>query len=275
MNNIYKFFSIDQFKDYIYKIQFNGWTPNFVVVHNTSSPTQALYKSWHNRPGWTNEQWLRNLASYYAGMGWQGCPHLFVGYDGINVLNDLTIHGTHSPSWNKFSWGVETVAEFDQEPFDDGVRTNLVAALAIMHSRIGLNPADFKLGVRGLHFHKEDVHTTHKDCPGKNLVKQDLINEVLAYMNKDEPIVHPHISEDVHTVDASYLTNGEMTSTEWLQHMLNVKCGTKLIEDGKMGDKTKQAVSNFQSRIANLKVDGIAGPITRLALKNYNLQIIK
>jgi hypothetical protein len=35
------------------------------------------------------QQWGKNLASYYTGMGWNGCPHLFVGYDKILVLNKL------------------------------------------------------------------------------------------------------------------------------------------------------------------------------------------
>jgi len=74
------------------------------------------------------------------------------------------------------------------------VKDNLIACLAILHSRIGLNPADFKLGVRGLHFHKEDVATTHKDCPGKNLIKADLVAAVVAHMNKDNPSnFHPSL----------------------------------------------------------------------------------
>lgn len=183
MQIVAKSFTIPEFEEYVKSIVFTGWKPQFVVVHNTSVPSQKLYKSWHDKPGWTIEQWLHNLAGYYRGLGWNGCPHLFVGYDKISVLNPLTIHGTHTPSWNKFTWGVETVAEFEQELFDNGVRTNLIAALGILHSRIGLNPVDFKLGVRGLHFHKEDKATTHRDCPGKNLVKADLVKAVNDYMH--------------------------------------------------------------------------------------------
>lgn len=198
MKIISKSFLISEFETYVKNLKFNGWTPNFVVVHNTSSPTQVLYKSWHDRPNWNMEQWGLNLANYYKGLGWSGCPHLFVGYDKILVLNDLTIHGTHTPSWNAFTWGVETAAEFETEPFDNGVKTNLIAVLSILHARVGLNPADFKLGVRGLHLHKEDKNTTHKNCPGKNLIKTDLVNSVVAYMNKDAPTNHPHIPEAMH-----------------------------------------------------------------------------
>lgn len=257
-------FSIIQFHNYVDGLVFNGWTPNFIVVHNTSSPTQKLYKGWHDRPNWTVEQWLKNLASYYSGLGWNGCPHLFVAYDHICVLNDLRYNGTHTPSWNKFSWGVETVAEFDSEPFDGGVKENLIAALGILHSRIGLNPADFKLGVRGLHFHKEDKATTHKDCPGKNLKKPELVKAVVDYMNTGEDS-HVHISETVQTAETHTLTNDELTSTTWLQMELN-KHGSSLVVDGVIGAKTKQAVKDYQQEIG-LKPDGIAGPITRLALK--------
>lgn len=270
MNLILKSFSIEEFDKYVGGLKFNGWTPNFIEVHNTSSPTQKLFKEWHSRPNWTWEQWLKNLASFYRGMGWSGCPHLFVGYDRIGVLNDLTVHGTHSPSWNKFSWGVETVAEFDNEPFDDGVRTNLVAALGILHSRIGLNPADYKLGVRGLHFHKEDAATTHKNCPGKNLVKKDLIEAVVKYMNLDGVDHHIHMTEAAHTADTAALTDEELLDAKWLQLNLNAKCNAALKVDGKIGDATKKAVKAFQTLMKLKIIDGIAGPVTRLALKNYN-----
>lgn len=265
MNIIGKKFTIEEFRQYVSELKFNGWTPNFVVVHNTSSPTKKLYDSWKDRKDWTGEQWQRNLASYYAGMGWNGCPHLFVADDYIYVLNSLTIHGTHTPSWNAFTWGVETVAEFESEAFDNGIRDNLIAALAILHERCGLNPADYKLGKSGLHFHKEDKATTHKTCPGKNMVKVDLVKAVVAAMNAEQPIEHVHIPEAVHTAPVSDLTIHELTDTFWLQTQLN-KYGAKLTVDRKMGPATKAAVKKFQMD-KGLHADGIAGPLTRAALK--------
>src|SRR5882757_3830748 len=183
MNVICKAFVIEEFKAYVDKVDLNSWKPKFPVVHNTSAPTQAQYKGWHSRPGWTPEQWGRNLVSYYSGLGWNGCPHLFVGYDKILVLNALNVHGTHTPSWNKISWGIETAAEFDNESFDDGVKTNLIAAVAILCSKAGFNPADFELGKSGIHFHKEDKGTTHQHCPGKNLNKANFVYDVVDYMH--------------------------------------------------------------------------------------------
>lgn len=265
MNLTCKVFTIEAFKTFVDDLQFNGWTPNFTVVHNTSSPDTDLFNKWLDRRDWAPEQWLRNLASYYAGMGWNGCPHLFVMPNGlIGVLNDLTRPGTHSPSWNKFSWGVETVGEFEDENFTGVIRDTLIAALGILHSRIGLNPADFKLGVRGLHFHKEDVGTTHKTCPGKNVVKSSLIASVVEYMNANEG-THIHVTEAAQLAPNVGLTLVELTSTIWLQQRLSVY-GFKVTADDKLGPKTIAAVREFQQKY-RLKVDGIAGPKTRSILK--------
>lgn len=274
MNLVIKSFTIEEFKNYVDTINLDAWKPKFPVVHNTSAPTQAQYKGWHSRPGWTPEQWGRNLASYYAGLGWNGCPHLFVGFDKILVLNSLNAHGTHTPSWNKISWGIEAAAEFDNEPFDDGVKTNLIAAIAILCHKAEFNPAEYQLGVSGIHFHKEDHGTTHTHCPGKNLVKADFVAAVVDYMNVNfgtkiiapafEP-VHVTIRDAVATADTNHMSIEELTSIKWVQVQLN-RLGEKLIVDGSVGKKTKEAVQRFQHKMW-LTADGIAGPVTRKVLK--------
>jgi peptidoglycan hydrolase-like protein with peptidoglycan-binding domain len=281
MLTIARTFSIEQFKLYVENLHFNGWTPKFVVVHNTGSPTKKLYREWETGPKKVSrEQWLKNLTSYYTNKGWRGCPHLFVGYDVISVLNPLTLPGTHTPSWNGFTWGVETVGDFNVEDYDPDTRRNLVAALGILHSRIGLNPQDFKLGVRGLHFHKEDKNTTHKDCPGKKLVKSQLVKDVLNYMGDTDVGSHEHISEKAQAADTSILTWDELTSISWVQVKLNAVIGAGLKVDGLLGPKTKEAVRKFQAIAVDddgdkLAVDGIAGPVTRKALKLSNIERIR
>jgi hypothetical protein len=173
----------DAFAKYVDGVTFNIWRPRFVVVHNTSAPDLKNYADWqtHKVPV-TDEQWARNLKGYYEGLGWSAGPHLFVTPKSIIVFSPLNARGTHTPSWNSISWGVETVGEFQRDPFDNGVRDNLVAALGILHAKAGLQPLPYELGVRGLHFHKEDKKTTHRTCPGKNMVKDDLIKRVQAYI---------------------------------------------------------------------------------------------
>lgn len=188
MNIVGKFVNLDGLATHVAGLHFNGWHPNFVVVHNTSSPTLANYAEWRAHPekhgNWTPEQWGRNLIGYYAGQGWHAGPHLFVCPDGILLFSPLTSPGVHSPSWNLRTWGVETVGEFESEPFDNGVADNLTGALAILHAAAKLDPAAYKLGVSGLHLHKEDPKTSHRNCPGKNIIKSDLVRDVQARMKQ-------------------------------------------------------------------------------------------
>jgi GH24 family phage-related lysozyme (muramidase) len=207
MNIVGKFVDLAGFAAHVEGLVFTVWTPQFVVVHNTSAPTLANYADWRAHPerhgNWTPEQWLKNLAGYYSGLGWNAGPHAFVCPDGVGLFTPFTQRGTHSPAWNSITWGIETVGEFETEPFDDGSKTNLIAVLGILHARIGLNPADYKFGVRGIHFHKEDPITTHKTCPGKNMVKADLVADVVAYMQATHPGGHAEIPIESHTASSA------------------------------------------------------------------------
>lgn len=199
-----KFVDLDGFQAHVDGLVFTGWQPAFVVVHNTSSPDLAIYADWRAHPerhgNWTPEQWGRNLASYYAGMGWSSGPHAFVCPDGILLFSPFTAPGTHSPAWNSRTWGIETVGEFQTETFEGTPsQTNLVAVLGILHARLGLNPADYKFGVRGLHFHKEDPVTTHKECPGRNMAKADLIAAVTNWIETNHAGEHQPIPAPVQT----------------------------------------------------------------------------
>jgi hypothetical protein len=174
--------SAADFDNYVRTLSFTAWRPQFIVVHNTSEPTRALYAQWQQRnPPVTMERWMDNLVGYYRDQQhWSAGPHLFVADDGIGLFTPLTGPGVHTPSWNHISWGVETVGEFETEAFDGATRDNLISALASLHSVAGLDPENYKLGVRGLHFHKEDKATTHQSCPGRKMIKSDLVADVAA-----------------------------------------------------------------------------------------------
>lgn len=276
MQVVARSFTHASFKTYLDGLKISNWA-KFIVVHNTSSPDIRLYtQDWMRRPPakWTPEIWLRNLVSYYTGMGWSGGPHLFIPpqEDTILVLNSLLVPGVHTPSWNQFSIGVETVGEFEREAFGDPTRHNLVAALAMLHEKLGLTPLPYALGQRGLHYHKEDHATTHRTCPGRNIGKTDLIHRVMLAMDMEPsaPAEDPH-THDVpvasQAADTAGMSIEELTSMKWLQAMLNRR-GTspKLTVDGVRGQKTKDAVVKFQIA-QHLIVDGVAGPVTRAVLK--------
>jgi hypothetical protein len=165
-----KGFTASEFETYVHGIELGEWKPEFIVLHNTSEPRIS---QWHTTPG---AQRMINLQSYYRDQqGWSAGPHLFVADDLIWVFTPLTVPGVHAPSWNEVSWGVEMVGEYEDEPFDFGsgavVRDNAVSALATLSVKAGLDSHSLRL-------HKEDPRTTHKECPGKNVDKADMIQRV-------------------------------------------------------------------------------------------------
>src|SRR3984893_12289995 len=189
---VVKSLTVDELEQHVDSLKMGVWRPRFVVVHNTSVPDRKTWDGWQARnPPITDEKLGHNLVSYYKGLGWRGCPHLVVTPASIITLNPLTMSGTHSPSWNSISWGVETVGEFERDPFSGSIKDNLVAALAILHAAAGLQLLPYQKGVRGLHFHKEDRKSTHKHCPGKKIVKEDLIAAVLAEIQRRHGGEHP------------------------------------------------------------------------------------
>ena len=261
-------FTHQGFVDYLKSISIPLWA-KFIVVHNTSEPDVALYQKWVQRGNPTPDQWLKNLTSFYAGKGWSGGPHLFIPPtpDTILVMNDLRRPGVHTPSWNRFSIGVETVGEFEREQFaGTPTEDNLVFALARLHEKLGINPLPYSLGESGLHFHKEDKATTHRTCPGHNMDKASLVSNVVKAMGgtvsePEQPVdTHLHVPIASQEADTHGMSVQELTSMKWLQTMLNRwKPGLSLTVDGVRGPRTDEAVRTFQQD-QGLTVDGIAGP---------------
>ena len=56
------------------------------------------------------------------------------------------------------------------------MRRNAVAALASLHAVLGLDPITLRL-------HKEDTCTKH-NCPGKHVVKTDVIKDIQALLKE-------------------------------------------------------------------------------------------
>jgi hypothetical protein len=165
----------------------------FVVVHNTGAPSLATYRGYAARKTpISDSQWLRNLEGYYRDkQKWKAGPHWFVTPNkaGLLAFTPSTVPGTHSPSWNSQSLGVEMVGDYQVEPFDAGVQRNVIALLAELHIWLRLDPNTIR-------FHREDVKTTHKDCPGKNVDKAKLIAAVRAKMDELQS-VKPAMALDV------------------------------------------------------------------------------
>ncbi len=163
-----KGFTPSAFDDYVHTLSFPVWRPQFVVLHNTAMPKLS---QWHSVSG---QQRMANLENFYKNQqNWSAGPHLFIADDLIWAFTPLNVQGVHSPSWNSRAWGVEMVGDYTAEPFSPAVRENVISALTSMHSLLGLDPNLLKL-------HKEDPATTHKDCPGSNVSKADIIQAILS-----------------------------------------------------------------------------------------------
>lgn len=260
---------VSEIPDILAGLQFSAsFHPKFAVLHNTDTPDIALYEKWVAAGKPTPEQWGRNLASYYAGLGWNSMPHGFVLPDGRILLGaPFNVQGTHTPSWNRFSIGIEMVGNFDRETFaGTPTEKTAVALFGELNKFFEWEPDHYVRGVQGIHFHKEDIATTHKNCPGKNAVKPKFVSDVVAYMGLKPSDDHSHVDVpvNVQTADTPTLTTDQMTSTTWLQERLNAH-GATITVDGLIGPATRNAVRVFQ-RAKGLDVDGIAGPLTRLAL---------
>ena len=165
----------DQFAARIAALNWSSWKPVGIVLHNTAAPTLAQWAE----SGPKHDARIKNLQSYYEGLGWHGGPHWFISRDWLNEFNNPLRRGTHSPSYNATHFGIEMVGDYAKEEFNSGdgakVRDNSVFAMAVLCRKFGWDPA------KVIKLHKEDPKTTH-DCPGKKVIKADIIARVKAIM---------------------------------------------------------------------------------------------
>jgi hypothetical protein len=166
--------SIDDLRAYIRSGNYNNWRPSNVVVHNTASPT--LYQWWNSVPP---AQRMENLQSYYENdMGWSSGPHCFIDGKSWWIMTDFWVKGVHSPSWNGTMLGFECVGDYDTESDETGMGAEV---MKMAHALVGEVCEYFGWDPNNLKFHKEDPATDH-DCPGRNMVKSEFIDDVEQYM---------------------------------------------------------------------------------------------
>ena len=179
-----KAFTLPELKNYINSLSFNDWKPSLIVWHNTALPTiQQWEKSYQDdikkglEPGITR---INNLESFFKNnQGWSSGPHFFVYKDKVWAFTPANKKGTHSPSWNGISIGIEMIADFSKEDDDSGtgllIKNNTIALTAMLCEKLGLRPESGEvinekpLKTTGTIFlHKQDPKTDH-DCPGRDI----------------------------------------------------------------------------------------------------------
>jgi N-acetylmuramoyl-L-alanine amidase len=163
-------FNPAEFQAYVSKLDFSFWRPEFIVLHHTMWPSLA---QWRKMPREARLKQIANFATFFGQKGWHAGPHLFIDDEAIWVFSPLTKPGVHTPSWNAVSIGIEMIGDYSSEPLDENVRENTVRAIAILDSAL-------KIKADTLHFHRDDPGNMDKDCPGKNVSKEDFITRVDA-----------------------------------------------------------------------------------------------
>lgn len=197
-------FDQEGFRQYVKAVNWPKWRPNKIVLHNTAAPSLAQWIKSANEdraknlvPGISR---IKSLETFFRdNQGWSGCPHLFIANDFIWVMNPLTAPGTHSPSWNSTSIGIECIGDFSKEDDDSGeglkVKQNAIFAMAILCDAIGLEPSNGEIlkgsAVGTIFLHKQDPKTTH-DCPGEDMARDKLamIQEAAELMSGGEHDAH-------------------------------------------------------------------------------------
>ena len=169
MEIVGKDLGIEQFALYVAKLDLSRWKPELVVVHHCAAPSLA------QRPNGFIPQHMQNLKEFYEGKGWSAGPHLFIDdRKQIWLFSPMDKKGVHAVSFNRNSWGIEMLGDYDSEDPTTGRGAEVIKttaqAVRVMLSKIG---KDFS----AIRFHREDPKTS-KTCPGKKISKDWFIEQV-------------------------------------------------------------------------------------------------
>ena len=167
---------------YLRTLRWTDWRPQGITLHNTAAPTLAQWAE----QGASHDARIRNLQSFYENeKGWHAGPHWFISRNFINWFSNPLLPGVHSRCWNATRFGIEMVGDYNSEEFNSGdgalVRDNAVFWIATLNNRFGFDAED-------LTFHVE-CHLDDHDCPGRNVVKSDVIARVKAKMRELRELV--------------------------------------------------------------------------------------
>ena len=170
----------ETFKQLIDKLDVSKiqWKPLFITLHNTAVPS---LKQWMTYSPETKAKWPQNLNNYYSNLGWHSSVHIVCTPDNIWNLCNLLQDGVHASCFNKTSFGIEMLGDFEKEEFNSGqglkVQNNAIEVVALLCNKFKWNPSDYKINEKGLHFHRECIKD-HHPCPGVKVDKAKLIAKI-------------------------------------------------------------------------------------------------
>ncbi len=192
----------DEFISYVLSKDFGAEPPDTIFLHHTWRPTVDQWrgrdsilamKAYYERQVWSDENGEEHE-------GWPAGPHLFVAEDGIWLFTDLARDGVGVRGQNHRSLHLEMVGDYDDALPSGKTWTNSVAALGVLHVRLGLDP-------KKLMFHR-DFST--KSCPGNAVSKEWAIPQLEAWLSafraqrglrsrvmaQAARLIYPHVNQD-------------------------------------------------------------------------------
>lgn len=171
------------FAEYVKSVRpLEDFTPDRVIIHNASTPNLDQRKG-----GFTAQQ-MKNLRDYYAGLGWRGGPHIFADDIGIWVFNPLNVRGTHSPSYNSRSFGIEHLGEYSRGADEHRAgRGKAVWENGLFAAHVLAEWRGIPIDSAHILLHREDPATTHA-CPGDRIEKLWVLDGIRAARNSSRQV---------------------------------------------------------------------------------------
>lgn len=166
--------SESQFVAYIEGLVMPDPLPTRIFLHHTWKPTKE---------SWNGASTIYAMKRYYEQQpwrdlggklreGWTAGPHLFVADDGIWLFSDIRYDGVGVLGHNTGTRHLEMVGNYDDELPSGATLSNTIAALGILHVKLGLDIAN-------LNFHRD---FSSKTCPGRAVTKAWIIPQVAQWI---------------------------------------------------------------------------------------------
>lgn len=165
-----------EFVRYVEELEFPAPLPTRIFLHHTWKPTRSDWRGYDTilamKRYYERQLWKDSQGRIHE--GWNAGPHLFIADDGIWLFSDLRYDGVGVYGQNYRSRHVEMVGNYDEELPSGAILENTIAALGILHVRLGLD-------IHKLNFHR-DFST--KTCPGRMVQKNWIIPQVAKWIEE-------------------------------------------------------------------------------------------
>jgi hypothetical protein len=166
--------SVSDFVRYVESLAFPSPLPTRIFVHHTWIPRKEDWAGHDTilamKSVYETRRWQDGQGQWHE--GWDAGPHLFVAEDGIWLFSDLRFDGVGVYGQNYRSRHLEIVGDYDNETPSGAILTNTIAALGILHEKLGLD-------IRRLNFHRDFATNS---CPGRAIEKGWLIPQVQEWL---------------------------------------------------------------------------------------------